>query len=315
MNDFVKQFSELSGDSVKLAGGKGSSLAQMTHAGFPVPPGFVIITPAYQAFLKEHPRKEDIEAQLKRVRVDDMNSVERASVAIHDMIHDFPMPESIASECLDAFDALGAEFVAVRSSATAEDSSVASWAGELETYLNTTRDHLMENVKKCWASLFSPRAIFYRIENKMEDADVFVAVVVQKMVNSDSAGVCFTVHPVTQDRNQMIIEACVGLGEALVSGQITPDSFIIAKDTLVITDRYISTQTKRIVRGESGATVTYPMPPSDGARQKVSDAIILEVATCAKRIEEHYGFPVDIEWAVEGDEVYMTQARPITTLS
>jgi pyruvate,water dikinase len=311
----IKQFQQLKGDAVHEAGGKGASLAEMTHAGFPVPPGFVILTSAYEAFLHHHPRREDIQAQLGRVHVDDMLSVDRASMAIQDIIHDFPMPEALAKEFLEAFDALGAECVAVRSSATAEDSSVASWAGELETYLYTTRDQLLNNVKKCWASLFSPRAIFYRIENAMEDADVRVAVVVQKMVNSDAAGVCFTVHPVTQDRNQMIVESCVGLGEALVSGQITPDSFILAKDTLTIMDRYISTQNSTVTRGPNGATVTTPLSLQDGRRQKVSDAIILSVADYAKRIEEHYGFPVDIEWAVEHDTVYLTQARPITTLT
>jgi pyruvate,water dikinase len=244
-----------------------------------------------------------------------MNSVERASMVIHDIIHDFPMPQALADDILAAFDQLGATSVAVRSSATAEDSSVASWAGELETYLHTSREEVLNNVKKCWASLFSPRAIFYRIENAMQDADVHVAVVIQKMVHSDAAGVCFTVHPVTQDRNQMIIEACVGLGEALVSGQITPDSFIVAKDTLTLTDKYISMQTKKIVRGAAGSTQTLALGTMEGKLQKVSDKIILEVATFAKRIEEHYGFPVDIEWAVERGTVYMTQARPITTLS
>ncbi len=311
----IKTIAELSHHAVDEAGGKGASLADLTHAGFPVPPGFVILTSAYQEFLRAHPRHEDIAAQLARVNVDDINSVERASTVIHDIIHDFPFPEALGQSVLEAFDALGAEYVAVRSSATAEDSAVASWAGELETYLNTTRDQLLDHIKKCWASLYSPRAIFYRIENAMEDAEVHVAVVVQKMVNSDAAGVCFTVHPVTQDRNQMIIEACLGLGEALVSGQITPDSFTIAKDTVTITQRYISRQTKKIIRGTEQHNVALTLGEDESSRQKVSDEHILRVAECAKRIEAHYGFPVDIEWAMEDGEIYLTQARPITTLS
>lgn len=314
MTSTIKTFSECSDNAIAEAGGKGASLAQLTRAGFPVPPGFIILTDAYKQFLHDHPRSEDIRAQLAKVNVSDMNSVEKASTVIHDIIHDFPISQDMADTFLQAFDSLGAEYVAVRSSATAEDSSIASWAGELETYLNTTRDQLLPNIKKCWASLFSPRAIFYRIENSMEDADVHVAVVVQKMVQSDVAGVCFTVHPVTQDRNQMIIEACRGLGEALVSGQITPDSFILAKDSLSITERYISTQTKKIIRGPSGSTQSVVLPSQESRAQKVPDHIVLEVATFAKRIEEHYGFPVDIEWAVERGTVYMTQARPITTL-
>jgi len=316
MSRYTQLFSEFSADTELLnsAGGKGASLVRMSQAGFPVPPGFVILTSAYQQFLHDHPRGQDIIAQMNTVNVQDMHSVERASVVIHDIINDLPLGDILEQQIFQAFDALGAEYVAVRSSATAEDSSVASWAGELETYLNTTRDTLLVNVKKCWASLFSPRAIFYRIENALQDAEVHVAVVVQKMVNSDAAGVCFSVHPVTQDRNQMIIEACMGLGEALVSGQITPDSFIIAKDTLTIIDRYVSRQTKKIIRGEAGSTVTLPLGDAEASRQKVNDAVILIVARYAKQLEDHYGHPVDIEWAVEGESVYLTQARPITTL-
>lgn len=315
MKKNTRKFEECDPQAVDLLGGKGASLAAMTHAGFPVPPGFVILTSAYTHFLENHPRKEDIEAQLKKVNVDDMNSVEKAAVTIQDIIHDFPLPENLTQELLEAFDDLGSEFVAVRSSATAEDSSVASWAGELETYLNTTREHYLENVKKCWASLFSPRAIFYRIENTLEDAEVHVAVVVQKMVNSESAGVCFTVHPVTQDRNQMIIEACFGLGESLVSGLITPDSYIVAKDSLTIMESYVSRQVTKIMRGMDGQNQTISLSEEEGSRQKVSQQTVIEVAQCAKKIEVHYGFPVDIEWAFEEGVVYMTQARPITTLT
>ncbi len=311
----IHWFKDVSKDDVDLAGGKGASLGEMTQAGFKIPPGFVIGAEAYEIFLQNHPRRQDIEAQLNKVNPEDVNSIEKASVTISDIIHDVALPEDLAEEITGAFQKLDAQYVAVRSSATAEDSEVASWAGELDTFLNTTKETLLNNVKKCWASLFSPRAIFYRMENKLQDATVHVAVVVQEMVESDVAGVCFTVHPVTEDPNQMIIEAGIGLGEAVVSGQITPDNYIIAKDTLTITDRYISTQTMQIVKGPDGGTVDVELKDKEGSSQKLSDELILEIAEQAVKIENHYGFPVDIEWAVKGGTLFITQARPITTLS
>ncbi len=314
MTSFVKHFKEISAQDVAEAGGKGASLGAMTQAGFAVPPGFVVVADAFKEFVHDHPRSEDIQAQLNKVNPDDVNSVDQASSTIQDIIHDLPMPEELEQELLKEFDALGSEFVAVRSSATAEDSKVASWAGELETYLNTTRETYINNVKKCWASLYSPRAIFYRIENKLEDAQVHVAVVVQKMVNSEIAGVCFSVHPVTKDENQMIIEACFGLGEALVSGQITPDSYIVTKDDKKIVDTFIGAQTIKLIRDENGKNAEIELDSTESEKQKLSNELVLQVAEQALLIEEHYNFPVDIEWAVEKNQVYITQARPITTL-
>ncbi|MFC1598196.1 PEP/pyruvate-binding domain-containing protein [Patescibacteria group bacterium] len=311
---YIKPFKKVNKDSVAEAGGKGASLGEMTQAGFAVPAGFVILASAYEKFLELHPRSEDIEAQLKKVNPEDMNSVEKASVVIQDIIHDYPIPEELSHEFEKAFDELGAEFVAVRSSATAEDSEIASWAGELDTFLNTTRDTYLDNVKKCWASLFSPRAIFYRHENKLEDAKVLVAVVAQKMINSEIAGVAFSVHPVTKDRNQLIIEAGFGLGETLVSGQITPDSYVIAKDTQTLMDIYISTQKHKLIRDKNGKNKTVELSEKDGSKQKLPQEMILKLAAEVIKIEEHYGFPVDIEWAVEKNKLYITQARPITTL-
>ncbi|MBU0763267.1 MAG: PEP/pyruvate-binding domain-containing protein [Candidatus Kerfeldbacteria bacterium] len=311
---YTKQLEEITKESVSEAGGKGASLGEMMQAGFPVPPGFVITSSTYDEFLDRLNVKEDINAQLKTVDLNDMNSVEKATAVIHDIIHDVQIPDDMQKEFLAEFDKLDATFVAVRSSATAEDSAVASWAGELETYLNTTKITYINNIKKCWASLFSPRAIFYRMENKLEDAKVSVAVVVQKMVNSDVAGVIFTVHPVTKNDNQMIIEAGFGLGEMLVSGQITPDSYIVAKDSLTLIDSNISTQTSKMVRNESGINEIVKFSEEEGSKQKLTTDQIQQLAETAKKIEAHYGFPSDIEWAIEGSDIFITQSRPITTL-
>ncbi|MDZ4221397.1 MAG: PEP/pyruvate-binding domain-containing protein, partial [Patescibacteria group bacterium] len=223
----TKKFSKLTKKSIPEAGGKGASLGEMTNAKIPVPPGFVVLADTFERFLEEADIVDDIQAELDKVNYEDTNSIDRASNVIRAIIKKTKTPQDIQSVILNSFQNLGAKFVAVRSSATAEDSKTASWAGELETYLFVTKKNLLEQVKTCWSSLFTPRAIFYRHEKKLLNTKVSVAVVVQKMINSEVSGITFTVHPVTKDYNQMIIEAGYGLGEAIVSGSITPDSYII----------------------------------------------------------------------------------------
>ncbi|PLX28838.1 hypothetical protein C0581_00930 [Candidatus Parcubacteria bacterium] len=315
--EHLKFFKEVNKDSVAEAGGKGASLGEMTGAGIPVPPGFVVLANAFDRFLEETDLNQEIDARIKEVNPGDMNSVDRASNIIQDVIHDTPMPDDLAKEILTAFDELGAEHVAVRSSATAEDSSIASWAGELDTFLNTTRDTVAEQVKNCWASLFTPRAIFYRYEKNLHDQYVSVAVVVQKMIQSEISGIAFTVHPVTEDRDQMIIEAGFGLGEAIVSGQITPDSYVVSKSEMSILDINIGHQIQKLIRKEDfdhHEKNHWIELKEEGEKQKLSGRQIITVAEMCKRIESHYKFPCDIEWAMENGELYITQSRPITTL-
>ncbi|HAT03912.1 MAG TPA: hypothetical protein DCS29_04030 [Candidatus Magasanikbacteria bacterium] len=316
----IKFFKDINKDSVSEAGGKGASLGEMNGAGIPVPPGFVVLAGAFDKFLEETDLNIEIKARLKEVNIGDTNSIEKASVVIRDTIHDHEMPEDLKEEIWEAFDKLNADFVAVRSSATAEDSLIASWAGELETYLNTTRENVVDRVKECWSSLFTSRAIFYRHEKNLIDAHVSVAVVVQKMVQSAVSGIAFTVHPVTEDRDQMIIEAGLGLGEAIVSGQITPDSYVVSKSTMQVLDVNIGNQSKMLKRSEVAAleppvqNVWVNLDESHGNKQKLSGKQIIEVAEMCKKIEDHYGFPCDIEWAFAEGKFYITQSRPITTL-
>lgn len=314
----LKFFKDINKESVDIAGGKGASLGEMTNAGIPVPPGFVISADAFDRFLEETDLKQEIEARLKEVNPEDINSVEKASVVIRDVIHDQTMPEDLTEEILKAFDELGAQYVAVRSSATAEDGAVASWAGELDTFLNTNRDNVVEKVKECWSSLFTPRAIFYRHEKDLIDAHVAVAVVIQKMIQSEISGIAFTVHPVTEDYNQMIIEAGFGLGEAIVSGQVTPDSYVVTKDDMNIMDINVGHQTRKLervkdIKENEDANVWIDLN-SEGEKQKLNEKQIIEVAEVCKRIEGHYDFPCDIEWAIADGDIYITQSRPITTL-
>ncbi len=328
---YTKTFKELTKNDVAIAGGKGASLGEMTRAGIPVPPGFVVLAEAFDRFLAETDLGMEIVSILKSINYKDLNSVDAASYKIRDHIHDVEIPDDLKKIFLAEFRKLKAKYLAVRSSATAEDSSVASWAGELETYLNTTEKNLLENVKKCWSSLFTQRALFYAFEkqvftkkhqqriragtSKMKDSyPVSVAVVIQKMVQSEISGVTFTTHPVTQDHNQMVIEAGYGLGEAIVSGQITPDTYVIDKRDWSLADVNFSEQARMIVKKKSEGVEWKPVEKKKRAQQKLSGRQIIELAKLCDRLEKHYRHPQDIEWALEKGKFYITQSRPITTL-
>jgi len=340
----IKFFKNIKKTDVEIAGGKGASLGEMSGAGIAVPPGFVVLANACDRFVEETNLNGEIKARLSEVDPEDTNSIDKASNVLRDVIHDTPMPKDLEKEILEAFDELFGKKtvngkilnqvqslpstrlgddncrVAVRSSATAEDGAIASWAGELDTFLNTTRENVLVKVRECWSSLFTPRAIFYRHEKGLIDEYVSVAVVIQKMVQSDIAGIAFTVHPVTEDPNQMIIEAGFGLGEAVVSGQVTPDSYIVSKDDMSIFDINVGHQTQRLdikkgkLKEGEDTNKWVELNKEDGEKQKLTGRQIIEVAEVCKIIEEHYKFPCDIEWAIEDKKIYITQSRPITTL-
>lgn len=312
---FIKPFAGIGKHDAGIAGGKGASLGEMTQAGIPVPPGFVILAETFEAFVKAADLEAEIAAALGEVKHDEMHTVEEASQRIQGVIMHAKMPEDIAADITSHFKELGAEFVAVRSSATAEDSASAAWAGQLDTFLNTTEADLLEKVQECWASLFTPRAIFYRFEKELHDTRISVAVVVQKMVASEVSGIAFSVHPVTEDRNQLIIEASYGLGEAIVSGQVTPDSYVASKEPREIVDKNVAEKERGLYRKEGGGNDWKDVPADKKNEQALSDSEVLELADMVVRIEKHYGFPCDIEWAMEGGKLYITQSRPITTLS
>lgn len=274
---FVRELGDIGREDVAIAGGKGASLGELVRAGIPVPPGFVVTAEAYAAFRE-------------------------GSVSL-----------AFIDEVLAAFDSLDNDFVAVRSSATAEDGASASWAGELETYLNTTRENLVENIQRCWASLGSERAQMYRQAQGIEESAVSVAVIVQCMVQSAVSGIAFTVHPVTKDPNVMIIEACWGLGELIVGGMVTPDAYTVDKRTRTVIETMIAEQATMMVRGTYG-TVVVDVPMEQRAAQKLSATQLEALSSLCMTIERHYGFPCDIEWALAAGEIFILQSRPITTL-
>lgn len=312
---FTKPFSEIGRNDASTAGGKGASLGEMTQAGIPVPPGFVLLSDAFERFLQEAGLVAEIEAILHTVSVKEMHTIEHASEKIQTHILNAEMPADIAVAIEQEFKKLGAQYVAVRSSATAEDSVSAAWAGQLDTYLNTTEDTLLKNIQKCWASLFTPRAIFYRFEKGLHSEHISVAVVIQAMVNSELSGIAFSVHPVTEDKNQLIIEAGYGLGEAIVSGQVTPDSYVVSKEPRTIIESVVNAQTKALYRADSGGNEWRDIAEPQASAQVLTTKQILELSDVIVGIENHYGFPCDIEWAFESETFYITQSRPITTLS
>lgn len=312
--ELIKKFIDIKKEDVALAGGKGASLGEMTQIGFSVPPGFVILSSSFERFLTENNLRKKIDLILSTVNNKNVRSVEGASDKIRTLISKATVPADILLVIQKYFDNLDSTYVAVRSSATAEDSASTAWAGQLESYLNIDKKNLVENIKKCWASLFTARAISYRFENNLNKQNISVAVVVQKMVESEKSGVAFSIHPVTQDKNQIIIEAGFGLGEAVVSGQITPDSYVVDKHNFSTSSVVVKNQTKALYK-KSGGGNEWKNLKGKGKKQVLSNEEITELAKLISKIEKHYGFSVDIEWAIEKNRLYIVQSRPITTLS
>lgn len=306
-------FSNIHKEDIGKVGGKGANLGEMFNAGMPIPPGFCVSAQAYEKFIDLSGIKEQI-SKLLDIDVEDTNLLQETSDKIQSLIISQEMPVDIKQDIIDAYNQID-DFVAVRSSATAEDLPNASFAGQQATYLNIKGNNdVLENVQKCWASLFTARAIYYRVKNKFDHMDVLISVVVQKMVNSDTAGVMFTVHPVTNNRNEIIIEGSFGLGELVVSGCVSPDSYIVTKDPLKVKDVYIAEKRKAMFRDIEGKNYEKELDDEEANKQVLSEKQILKLGKMGLKIEKHYGKPQDIEWAYEDDVLYITQSRPITTL-
>ena len=319
--EYVEFFEELKKEDVDIAGGKGANLGELTQAGIPVPPGFVITSATYQKFMDETGITQEIMDILDALDVNNNKELQESARKIKKIIKETEIPDEIRSLIIEAYNALchriGKEnaFVAVRSSATAEDLPEASFAGQQDTYLNVKGpEDLMTYVRKCWASLFGARAIFYREENNFDHSKVYIAVVVQEMVDAEKAGVMFTVHPSTGEE-KILIEAAWGLGEGVVSGTVTPDTYWMDKATGEILEQQISEKkTMFKKKSENGQTVQVPVPDDIKNKQVLDAEELAQLAELGKNIQEHYQFPQDTEWAIENDKIFMLQSRPVTTL-
>ncbi|KSW12328.1 phosphoenolpyruvate synthase [Pyrodictium occultum] len=319
---------ELRANDVELAGGKGANLGELVSAGVPVPPGFVVTTEAYKKFIESTGLRDKIKSILENLDVNDTRALEEASRKIREMIMAAEMPREIAEVVKSYYIELGKRvgieepLVAVRSSASAEDLPEASFAGQQDTYLNVKgANQVVEKVKACWASLFTARAIFYRAQHGIDHFKTAMAVVVQKMVNARSAGVMFTLHPVTGDTSVIVIESSWGLGEAVVAGKVTPDEFVVDKKTLEIVDKKISRKEIMITYDpETGGTVEVKLPEDKATEPSLSDDEVKALARYGLMIEKHYNHPMDIEWAIDKDiqppnNIFIVQARYETVWS
>jgi len=328
--ELVLWFNDVRNTDVHLVGGKNASLGEMITAGLPVPPGFAVTAYSYEKYIKEKNIAEQIYKVIKETvtNPNDPKQYDVASKKIRELVEKTPMPKEIELAIRSAYKGLNQRlelkdaFVAVRSSATAEDLPDASFAGQQETYLNVKgADELINKVVKCWSSLFTPRAIFYRNEKGFPHEKVLISVGVQKMVNSRCAGVMFTINPVTGNREEIVIEGNFGLGETVVSGAVNPDDFVVDKNTTQIKERRIARKTVEYIRDpKTGKTIHLDVPEEKQKLVCLSDQEILKLAELAKRIEAHYSKPMDIEWAIDQDlnypeNMFIVQARPETVWS
>ncbi len=324
---FVKYPNQLGKEDVKEAGGKGANLAELTNAGFPVPECFFITVNAYDRFLDENKLKDGILETINGTDFSNFDSMKDSSEKIKKMIIGANMPPSVREEIKKAYESMdsGEEgiralelihikekpFVAVRSSAVTEDVKGASSAGQQETFLNIKgMDNVALAVQKCWASLFTERAIYYRHKHSLPQ-EAGISVIIQKMVNSDKSGVMFTINPVTSENN-ITVEAVWGLGETIVQGEVTPDTYIVDKNNGNIIEKKIGSKLTERVRDNNGKTIKRSVLQERVNLQVLADDEIVKVAAYGKKIEQHYGFPQDIEYAVERGKIYIVQSRAVT---
>jgi len=331
--DFVKWFSELNKNSGPVAGGKGANLGEIFNLKVPVPPGFVVTAQAYDYFIEHAKIKKQIHETLDKLDYEDTKALDEAAEKVRELILKSKMPQEMEEGIIESYETLGTDqdflkrgtahdilknaqepcFVAVRSSATAEDLAEASFAGQQDSYLNIKgNSNLIKYVKSCFASLFTSRATYYRHKNGFQHDKVSLAVVVQKMVDSYKSGVMFSRDPAYK-KDHIIIEAVWGLGEGIVSGSITPDTYLVSQDYEIL-DIKIANKKIALTRDSSGGKKTVTLRDDKSKAQVLKTSEINKLAQIAKTLEEHYGKPQDIEFAIENDDVFIVQTRPITTL-
>lgn len=317
----VLWFNEIHYKDVALVGGKGANLGEMYNLGIPVPNGFVVTATAYFQFIEENKLKPKIQDILKITNVDNPEELLSASKKIRALINKTPVSEKTSLEIMKAYKKLSSFGglrnvpVAVRTSATAEDSSDASFAGQGDTFLHVIGEvNVVHRVRNCWSSLFTSRSIFYQVKKHYDHFKIGVAVPVQKMVNSEISGIAFTVNPVSNDKKQIIIETVWGLGEYIVQGKITPDQYIIDKHTWKTISHHTEPQTIQLVKSED-ETKEVSVPKSKQNRPKINEATAIKLAKIAQKLHNHYAKPQDIEFAIDRGKIYIVQTRPITTLA
>jgi pyruvate,water dikinase len=317
MSRYVVGFGDLGRTDTAVAGGKGANLGELTRAGLPVPSGFVVTAQAYQIAMREGGVTDDLKITLEQ----GLDAAQRpaeltdACRRLRDLVHRAGIPDDIRNAVLFAYRGLGTDVpVAVRSSATSEDTAGTSFAGMNATYTNVVGEReLIARLRDCWASLFGPRVVAYRAGRGLHE-DPAIAVVIQQMVDSERSGVAFTADPSTGNRERIVIEGAFGLGEVVVSGAVEPDTYTLSKAGPRLLEARIGHQTHKIVRGPDGADRTVTLDEHTAAERVLTDDDAIELARLALRVEQHYGTPQDLEWAISAGHLWLVQSRPITTL-
>jgi pyruvate,water dikinase len=318
-NRWCVWFSEIDRGDIALAGGKGANLGEMTQAGLPIPPGFVITSQAFRQVVENEGLWQRICELLVQVNRHEIAELQAAEPRIRALFEGIAIPAELRTCILDSYHLLGnmdrALPVAVRSSATAEDLEGASFAGQQETILNVIGDEALLNaVRRCWSSLFTCQAMFYRCQRGFDDSQVSMAVVVQQMVNSEKSGVSFTVEPVLRNPYEMVIESVWGLGEGIVSGALTPDHYQVDRDTYEIVTEFVPDKPTMFCQAAGGGVQRLPVPADRVSVRVLTDDELKRLVDMGNRVEAHFGYPQDIEWGIEGQNIYLLQSRPITCL-
>ncbi len=326
---YIKWFNEIGKEDVPIAGGKGANLGEMVQAGFPVPNGFVVTAQTYFEFVETTGIKKKLEKLLAGLDVNDSKELQKRGELARKLIISAKLSPEMENEIISAYQKLSGgkdALVAIRSSATAEDLPNASFAGQQESYMNIKgKRNVLKIIRATWSSLFEDRAIFYRVQQGFDHFQVGIAIPVQLMVHSEASGVMFTVDPISNDYNTVSIEGAFGFGDAVVSGSITPDQYQVDKRSLTITSKHIVKQLRMLARSDKAPKSAEPfregselfwvkVPNAYQKEQKVTDEQVIQLAEIGKNLEEHYKHPQDVEWAIEKGNVYIVQARPITTI-
>ncbi|MGZ3835445.1 MAG: PEP/pyruvate-binding domain-containing protein, partial [Mucilaginibacter sp.] len=314
-SQYILNFQEIDQSKFLLTGGKGSNLGELSSiAGIKVPDGFCVTTHAYREITKNCGGLNNLLDKLVLLKAEERENIGKIATGIRAVIESLVIPDDLAEQIADHLTKFGEKTAfAVRSSATAEDLPLASFAGQQDTYLNIIgKDAILKHISKCWASLFTDRAVIYRLQNGFDHRKVQVAVVVQQMVFSQAAGILFTADPLTSNRKVLSIDASFGLGEAMVSGVVTPDNYKICHGK--ITDKKIATKKLGVFALKDGGTKEQAIEPDHQTRQTLTDEQILQLERIGRSIEKHFGCPQDVEWCLAEDKFNIVQSRPITTL-
>ncbi|MEC1720249.1 phosphoenolpyruvate synthase [Schinkia azotoformans] len=315
MSTLVLSFQEIEKTQLLLVGGKGLNLGELSKIeGIQVPEGFCVTTVGYQKVIEHNDSFQALVDQLTLLKVENRDQIGEISKKIRQIIMEVEIPPDVVETVTHYLSLFGDEHAyAVRSSATAEDLPHASFAGQQDTYLNVIgKEPILHHIKKCWASLFTDRAVIYRMQNGFDHSQVYLSVIIQKMVFPQASGILFTVDPITSNRKLLSIDASFGLGEALVSGLVSPDCFTVQEDKIV--DKMIATKKLAIYGRKEGGTEAQEVNPNQQEVQTLTDQQILQLARIGRQIEAYFGCPQDIEWCLVDETFYIVQSRPITTL-